>query len=35
MIDWLSAHIQKLEATFRDPLARLNRQLRSHDEEEA
>jgi hypothetical protein len=35
MIDWLSAHIQKLENTFREPLARLNRQIRSHDEEEA
>ncbi|GGW24816.1 hypothetical protein GCM10011452_10260 [Gemmobacter lanyuensis] len=35
MIEWLSTHIQKLESTFRDPLARLNRQVRNHDEEEA
>lgn len=35
MIDWLSTHIQKLETTFREPLARLNRQVRNHDEEEA
>ncbi|MCH8490519.1 MAG: DUF4268 domain-containing protein, partial [Oceanicaulis sp.] len=35
MIDWLSVHIQKLEATFREHLARLNRQIRTHDEEEA
>ena len=35
MIEWLSSHIQKLESTFRDPLARLNRQVRNHDEEEA
>jgi len=35
MIDWLSTHIQKLEMAFREPLARLNRQVRNHDEEEA
>ncbi|HCZ01218.1 MAG: hypothetical protein A3D16_21920 [Rhodobacterales bacterium RIFCSPHIGHO2_02_FULL_62_130] len=35
IIEWLSTHIQKLESTFRDPLARLNRQVRNHDEEEA
>lgn len=35
MIDWLTTHIQKLETTFREPLARLNRQVRNHDEEEA
>lgn len=35
MIGWLSTHIQKLEMAFREPLARLNRQVRNHDEEEA
>lgn len=33
MIAWLSAHIHKLEAAFKEPLARLNRQIRSQDEE--
>ncbi|UWR67322.1 DUF4268 domain-containing protein [Phaeobacter inhibens] len=32
MIGWLAAHIQKLEAAFSEPLARLNRQVRSQDE---
>ncbi|SCM68739.1 DUF4268 domain-containing protein [Donghicola eburneus] len=35
MITWLVEHIQKLEATFKEPLARLHRQLRNHDEEAA
>ena len=35
MIDWLSTYIQKLEATFRNPLIRLNPQIRTHDEEVA
>ncbi|RWR05300.1 DUF4268 domain-containing protein [Paenirhodobacter populi] len=33
MIAWLSEHIRKLEAAFKEPLARLNRQIRTHDEE--
>ena len=33
MIAWLSAHIQKLEATFSEPLTRLNRQVRTQDED--
>lgn len=33
MIAWLSEHIRKLEAAFKEPLARLNRHIRSHDEE--
>ncbi len=32
MISWLSAHIQKLEATFSERLSRLNGQIRSQDE---
>lgn len=32
-IAWLSDHIQKLEAAFSEPLARLNRQIRTQDEE--
>lgn len=35
MVTWLSAHIRKLEAAFRDPLARLNRQIRTHDDEDS
>ncbi len=35
MVLWLSEHIRKLEKSFRDPLARLNRQIRTHDEEES
>ncbi|RCW88806.1 hypothetical protein [Paracoccus lutimaris] len=31
--DWLSTHIRKLEAAFKEPLARLNRQILTHDEE--
>lgn len=34
MIAWLSSHIRKLEAAFREPLARLNPQIRDHDEED-
>ena len=34
MVVWLYDHIQKLEATFREPMARLNRQLRTHEEED-
>jgi hypothetical protein len=33
MVAWLSEHIQKLEAAFKEPLARLNRQIRNFDEE--
>ena len=33
MIAWLSTHIQKLEAAFGEPLARLNRQMRTRPEE--
>ncbi len=33
MIGWLSAHIRKLEEAFREPLARLNRQIRTQEEE--
>jgi hypothetical protein len=33
MIAWLSSHIRKLEAAFREPLARLNRQIRTQEEE--
>ena len=33
MIAWLSTHIQKLEATLSEPLARLNRQVRNQDED--
>ncbi|MDF3605760.1 DUF4268 domain-containing protein [Paracoccus sp. DMF-8] len=33
MIAWMSEHIRKLEAAFKEPLARLNRQIRTHDEE--
>jgi hypothetical protein len=33
MIAWLSDHIRKLEAAFSEPLARLNRQFRLHDEQ--
>ena len=35
IIDWLSTHIRKLEAAFKDPLARLNPQIRGLDEEES
>lgn len=35
MIAWLSDHIQKLERAFSEPLALLNRQIRTHDEEGA
>lgn len=35
MVMWLSEHIRRLEKSFRDPLARLNRQIRTHDEEES
>ena len=31
MVQWLSVHIAKLEAALREPLARLNRQLRTQD----
>lgn len=34
IITWLSVHIRKLEAAFKDPLARLNPQIRGHDEED-
>ena len=33
MIAWLSDHIRKLEAAFSEPLARLNRQIRAHDDQ--
>lgn len=33
MIAWLSDHIRKLEAAFSEPLARLNRQIRIHDDQ--
>lgn len=33
MINWLSAHIQKLEKAFSVPLFRLNQQIRNHDNE--
>ena len=33
MTAWLSEHIRKLEAAFKEPLARLNRQIRTYDEE--
>ena len=33
MIGWLSSHIRKLEEAFREPLARLNRQIRTQEEE--
>lgn len=33
MIAWLSHHIQKLEAAFSDPLARLNRQIRDYEDQ--
>lgn len=33
MIAWLSDRIQKLEAAFSEPLARLNRQIRNHDDQ--
>lgn len=33
MIAWLSDHIRKLEAAFSEPLARLNRQIRTHDDQ--
>jgi hypothetical protein len=33
MIAWLSDHIRKLEAAFSEPLARLNRQIRVHDDQ--
>lgn len=33
MIAWLSDHIQKLETAFSEALARLNRQIRTQDEE--
>ena len=32
MINWLSEHIQKLEASFSEPLTRLNKQIRTHDD---
>ena len=35
MITWLSEHIQKLETSFSEPLARLNRQVRNHEGEVA
>jgi hypothetical protein len=34
MIGWMSEHIRKLEAALREPLLRLNRQIRTHDEED-
>lgn len=34
MTAWLSENIRKFEAAFREPLTRLNRQLRSHDDGE-
>jgi hypothetical protein len=34
MIAWMSTHIQKMEAAFREPLARLNPQIRDHEEED-
>jgi hypothetical protein len=33
MIAWLSDYIRKLEAAFSEPLARLNRQIRTHDDQ--
>lgn len=33
MIGWISEHIRKLEAALREPLSRLNRQIRTHDED--
>jgi hypothetical protein len=33
MIKWMSTHILKLEEAFRSPLARLNPQIRDHEEE--
>lgn len=33
MIAWLSDHIRKLETAFSEPLARLNRQIRVHDDQ--
>lgn len=33
MIAWLSDKIQKLELAFSEPLARLNRQIRNHDDQ--
>lgn len=33
MIAWLSDKIQKLELAFSEPLARLNRQIRTHDDQ--
>ncbi|UWR10918.1 DUF4268 domain-containing protein [Sulfitobacter mediterraneus] len=33
MINWLSAHIQKLEKAFSVPLSRINQQIRNHDNE--
>ncbi|MFN4060386.1 MAG: DUF4268 domain-containing protein [Paracoccus hibiscisoli] len=35
MISWLSEHVRKLETAFKEPLARLNRQIRTHEEETA
>lgn len=32
MIQWLSVHIRKFEAALREPLARLNRELRTQDD---
>lgn len=33
MVAWLSSHITKMEAAFSEPLARLNRGLRTHSDE--
>lgn len=33
MIAWLSDHIRQLETAFSEPLARLNRQIRVHDDQ--
>ncbi|MEI4473539.1 DUF4268 domain-containing protein [Frigidibacter sp. MR17.24] len=33
MMDWLSAHVRRLETAFHEPLSRLGRQVRAYDED--